>query len=74
MGNALWSGQKVYDLGQQSKTLASIDLAIMGDVYEALDNNKLAAKYFMEKFLFCKCTQMLFKRWFIFYGIIFSFE
>ena len=42
----MWYAQKVYDLGQQSKTLASIDLAIIGNVYEALGNNKLATKYY----------------------------
>jgi two-component system NtrC family sensor kinase len=46
LDSALWYAQKVYDLGQQSKTLASIDLAIVGNVYEALGNNKLATEYY----------------------------
>jgi len=46
LDSALWYTQKVFELGQQSKALSSIDLAITGNVYEALGNNKLAAKYY----------------------------
>jgi tetratricopeptide (TPR) repeat protein len=46
LDSALWYTKKVYELGQQSNTLSSIDLAIMGDVYGALGNDTLAANYY----------------------------
>ena len=46
LDSALWYSKKVCEIGRQSKTLAAIDLAIMGNVYEALGNNEFAENYY----------------------------